>query len=58
MLTRDALLTRLKAEGISYEITHHPAVFNMAEVAQIELPYLKSTPKIFLCVTISVETTT
>ena len=39
MLTQDALLTLLQAKGISYEITHHPAVFNMAEVAQIKLPY-------------------
>ena len=29
----------LKSRKISYEVTEHPAVFNMAEVAQIELPY-------------------
>ena len=39
MLTKDALLERLHDEGISYEITHHVAVFNMAEVAQVDLPY-------------------
>ena len=39
MLTKNALLERLHDEGISYEITHHVAVFNMAEVAQVDLPY-------------------
>lgn len=29
----------LREKGVHYEITEHEAVFNMAEVARIELPY-------------------
>ena len=29
----------LNDRGIRYEITEHPAVFNMAEVAELTLPY-------------------
>ena len=35
----------LAAQGVEFEITKHPAVFNMAEVAQIELPYPEADAK-------------
>ena len=35
----------LAVQGVEFEITEHPAVFNMAEVAQIELPYPEADAK-------------
>lgn len=35
----------LDAHGIKYEVTEHPAVFNMAELAQVELPYPEADAK-------------
>lgn len=29
----------LKNEGINHEITEHKAVFNMAELSEIDIPY-------------------
>lgn len=39
MFDKQAIYSLLKEKGIAFEVTDHPAVFNMAEVAQIELPY-------------------
>ena len=38
-MNRSEICELLDARGIWYEITEHPAVFNMAEVAAITLPY-------------------
>ena len=38
-MTKQETYDYLNAHGISYEVTDHPAVFNMAELAEIELPY-------------------
>ena len=35
----------LDSRGINYEVTEHPAVFNMAEMAQIELPHPEADAK-------------
>ena len=35
----------LTQRGISYELTEHPAVFNMAEVALLPLPYPEADAK-------------
>ena len=35
----------LNDNGISFEITEHPAVYNMAELADIELPYPEADAK-------------
>ncbi len=35
----------LDSRGIKYEVTEHPAVFNMAEMAQIELPHPEADAK-------------
>lgn len=39
----------LEKLGIWYEITEHKAVYNMGEMAEVELPYPDSDAKIFLC---------
>ena len=38
-MTKQETYDYLNAHGISYDVTDHPAVFNMAELAEIELPY-------------------
>ena len=38
-MDRSEICAPLDARGSWYEITEHPAVFNMAEVAAITLPY-------------------
>ncbi|MBP3210038.1 MAG: prolyl-tRNA synthetase associated domain-containing protein [Oscillospiraceae bacterium] len=38
-MTKQETYDYLNAHGISYEVTEHPAVFNMAELEAVELPY-------------------
>jgi len=38
-------LEYLRQRGISFELTEHPAVFNMAEVALLPLPYPEADAK-------------
>ena len=38
-MTKQETCDYLNAHGISYEVTEHPAVFNMAELAEIDLLY-------------------
>ena len=38
-MTKQDTYDYLNAHGISYEVTDHPAVFNMAELEAVELPY-------------------
>lgn len=35
----------LKDHNIPFEITEHPAVYNMEELESIDLPYPEGTPK-------------
>lgn len=35
----------LTAHGVSYEVTEHPAVYNMAELDAVELPYPEADAK-------------
>ena len=37
-MTKQETYDYLTAHGIDFEVVEHPAVFNMAEVAEIELP--------------------
>ena len=39
MFYKQEIYDYLKAHGIRYEITEHPAVFNMEELASVALPY-------------------
>ncbi len=38
-MTKQETYDYLTAQGISYEITEHQAVFNMAELVSVSLPY-------------------
>ena len=38
-MTKQETYDYLNTHGISYEVTDHPAVFNMAELEAVELPY-------------------
>ena len=38
----------LEESGVEYELTEHPAVYNMAEVARIQLPYDVSAKNLFV----------
>ncbi len=38
-MTKQETCTYLTAQGIGYEITEHEAVFNMAELDSVALPY-------------------
>ena len=38
-MNRQETLDCLNREGIGYELTEHKAVYNMAELAEVDLPY-------------------
>lgn len=38
-MNRQETLDCLDREGIGYELTEHKAVYNMAELAEVDLPY-------------------
>ena len=44
-MTKEETYACLAAHGIAYEITEHPAVYNMAELASIQLPYPEADAK-------------
>ena len=44
-MDKQAIYAYLAAQGIPHEITEHPAVFNMAEVAEIDLPHPEADAK-------------
>lgn len=44
-MTKKETYDLLRAAGVEFEITDHPAVFNMDECAQLELPYPEADAK-------------
>ena len=44
-MTKQETYEYLTVRGIDYEVVEHPAVFNMAEVAEIELPHPEADAK-------------
>ena len=38
-MTKEETYAYLTAHGVGYEVTEHPAVFNMEELGAVELPY-------------------
>lgn len=44
-MTKQETYDLLRAAGVEFEITEHPAVFNMDECAQLELPYPEADAK-------------
>ncbi len=44
-MNKQETLEYLRQRGISFELTEHPAVFNMAEVALVPLPYPEADAK-------------
>lgn len=44
-MDRKEIYDLLKCKGIWYEITEHPAVYNMAELADIDIPYPEADAK-------------
>ena len=50
MLYKHDIISLLNEAGIKYELFEHPAVFNMAEDAKLNIPHLDRTAKnIFVC---------
>lgn len=45
MVEKEEIYRMLREEGIWHEITEHPAVYNMAEMAQVALPYPEADAK-------------
>lgn len=45
MLTKPHLYDLFSQRGLWFEVTEHPAVFNMAEVSEVPLPYPESNAK-------------
>ena len=45
MMNKQDIYEYLNTNGIWHEITEHPAVYNMAEVAELEMPYPESDAK-------------
>ena len=45
MVGKEDIYRLLQEEGIWHEITEHPAVYNMAELAQVDLPYPEADAK-------------
>lgn len=44
-MNKSDIYEMLKAQNLWHEITEHPAVFNMAEVAELEMPYPEADAK-------------
>ena len=44
-MNKQEILSLLDERGVSYELTEHKAVYNMAELAEVVLPTRKPTPK-------------
>lgn len=44
-MNKEAIFSYLEERGIWHEITHHKAVYNMAEVAEVTLPYPQAHAK-------------
>ena len=44
-MTKQETYDYLTARGVGYEITEHPAVYNMTEMAEIPLPYPEADAK-------------
>ena len=44
-MNKKEVYTFLNEQGIGYEVTEHPAVFNMKEVSEIDLPYPEADAK-------------
>ena len=38
-MTKQETYDYLRARGVAFEITEHPAVFNMEECAAVDMPY-------------------
>lgn len=45
MMKKQEIYHCLKRKGIWYEITEHKAVYNMAELSEIEMPYPQADAK-------------
>ncbi len=45
MVGKEEVYQLLREKGIWHEITEHPAVYNMAEMAQVDLPYPEADAK-------------
>lgn len=49
-MNKEETYNYLKEKNISYEVTEHKAVFNMAELSEIHIPYPEADAKnLFLC---------
>ena len=44
-MNREETLTVLKQNGIAFELFEHPAIFNMEEAAEIDLPWPEDEAK-------------
>ena len=44
-MNKQEIYNYLKSENIEFEVTEHKAVFNMAEMSEVELPYPEADAK-------------
>mgnify|MGYP000990641452 FL=1 len=44
-MTKQETYDYLRARGVAFEITEHPAVFNMEECAAVDMPYPEDDAK-------------
>ena len=44
-MTKQETYDYLRAHGVDFEITEHPAVFNMEECAAVDMPYPEDDAK-------------
>ena len=52
MVGKEDIYRMLREEEIWHEITEHPAVYNMEEMAQIQLPYPEADAKNLIIITV------
>ncbi len=44
-MNKQQIYEHLKSRGVAFEVTEHPAVWNMEDVAQLDLPYPEADAK-------------
>lgn len=55
IMNKQEIYAYLKRNHIWHEITEHKAVYSMAELSQVDVPYPEADAKIFLYVTTKKE---
>lgn len=48
LMNKQEIYNYLKKQNIWHEVTEHKAVFNMEELAEVDIPYPEAVQRIFL----------